>query len=692
MTGAPVNNVPILKVEIDDADFKAFQQTYAQFQKKVDELPGAWAKSDSVVASLQKRFEEMRNSADKQERAGGRAAGHAHSAGESAGTLTLSWADMYVTVRRVGTNVTGATRDLVKWERLTAVFSGLLGAGGLYGINKLAANVAARRMTAGGVGLTTGQSDAFRINYGRLGDTGRILQGIAEVSRDNKDQQPFASLGVDSRGKNPADLFIEVMGKIDKILDVTPLTRLGSTMRPYHLERLGMDENFLQLRKEMKPEERAELDAHYRRDEKDMAVPPEVVEAWTRFNTHIDGVKRQIWTVVDANLVNITPGLELVAGSLVDLLRVISEQKDGHTGTLLDEANGALLKFAKALDSDEGQKKLKNFMKKIEMSQKDFDRINQWLASHTTLLRYLAAAGAGAVAGSKIPVIGPLIGARGGAVLGVLGLAASDATDPLNPQQTSEERTRNAARVARARALNPSGSPSLTSGSPSEDRQSRARPTDAAPAGAHDTSFLTPRSRQELAGVNKELANSLLEASDESGIRFQVKEGRRTHAEANANAAKGIGVSNSQHLYGAAADLKMIDPKTGRLTRDRTVYEEFAQTFERVNRAKGNTQRWMGHSRTWSGDIPHFDQGLGYGQTHTPDPYGEGESAPAKAAALPTDAHNAPPARHGVHIMEGVPEGMTRWPQHPNRKPRSAQDVTVIDNTGGASHVEVAAH
>ncbi len=155
--------------------------------------------------------------------------------------------------------------------------------------------------------------------------------------------------------------------------------------------------------------------------------------------------------------------------------------------------------------------------------------------------------------------------------------------------------------------------------------------------------WMGDRSKRELAGVNRELAENLLSASRLSGIHFDVTQGLRTQAEADRNAVSGRGVRDSQHLYGAAADIAMIDPRTGQRTYDRGVYESFAKAFRQVNEQRGTHQRWLGDSAgRWGSDIVHFDQGLGYGQSHKRDPYGVGGPTAADIAAGNSDAYRSP--------------------------------------------------
>ena len=166
------------------------------------------------------------------------------------------------------------------------------------------------------------------------------------------------------------------------------------------------------------------------------------------------------------------------------------------------------------------------------------------------------------------------------------------------------------------------------------------QPVAQAPAGAPD--WMTDRSKRELAGINKELGQDLLAASEKTGIHFQIAQGLRNQAEAERNALTGRGVRNSQHLYGAAADLHMLDAQ-GRETYDRSLYQRFGKAYEEISRQHGGHGRWLGSvGGRWGSDIVHFDEGLGYGQTHKRDPFGVGGPTADDVRQGNEDAYRSP--------------------------------------------------
>ncbi len=190
--------------------------------------------------------------------------------------------------------------------------------------------------------------------------------------------------------------------------------------------------------------------------------------------------------------------------------------------------------------------------------------------------------------------------------------------------------------------------------------------------------WMDDRSRRELAGVNKALAGDLLAASEQTGLHFRVMQGLRTQSEADHNAFTGRGVRNSQHLFGAAADIMLQDAR-GRDVRNRDAYKRFADAYTEHSRTTGGHSRWLGDlSGRWGSDIAHFDQGIGYGQSHLRDPYGS--SGPTKEDI----------AKGNEEIYRSPQNPLMRHPAAPSRKSlldeanKAGLGSTTIKHEGGA--------
>ena len=573
--------------------------------------------------------------------------------------------------RRVGGSLAASTLELARWGRLTAVFSGLIGAGGLYGLNTLAAGVAMRRRDAAGLGISIGEGSAFRTNFGRLGNVDGVLQGFSAAAANPNQRMALASLGVDPHGKDAAQLFAEALPKLKRILEGADRNNLSGVTRSLGLSELGIDDTMARLIRDMQWSEVGDIERNYATDVPALGIPDDAAQAWQDFSAQLTRAGTQIETTIAGSLVNIEPGLEKLSRSFVDLVEHLTRE-GGAVSQWLNDLGGAMQWWSDYFTSQDFADHVTQFLKHAEHIEHVIGRVV--LGSPLSPTQPAAR-----VTGQNAPQADTSVDSG-------TGTHGVDAAPQGDSRGWGERGVRSGGRFDHPDASSPAATlPSRAkSGHPDASSPAATLP-DRAATGSADDSFLDPRSRRELSGVNNDLARALVEASNESGIRFKVLQGRRTQEEANANAASGRGVRNSQHLYGAAADVRMIDPATGQPTQDRAIYEQFADHFRKISEKEGHpNQRWLGAlPGRWGSDIAHFDQGIGYGQSHEADPYGR---------AAPPTKDDVKAANQDIYRSDANP--FTRHHaavplQHPNSRPARSPSVVVNDQTGGASMVEV---
>jgi hypothetical protein len=147
-------NKPILDIEIDDSAFQQFKRQFDAYQAVVKTLPEQWRLAGQEIDRQKSSFERMFEKLEAQGQL---------SAGAIAGQVQfnrlldateLTWGSLAKSGKQFATHIHTSTQQLMRWTKLTAIFSGLLGAGGLYGIDRMAAGVSGRRASAGGLGIT----------------------------------------------------------------------------------------------------------------------------------------------------------------------------------------------------------------------------------------------------------------------------------------------------------------------------------------------------------------------------------------------------------------------------------------------------------------------------------------------------------------------------------------------------------
>jgi hypothetical protein len=177
-------NTEILAVEIDDSAFSEFKRKFDEYEAAVKTMPKHWQQSSGEITAQRPNFEKPIAGVDNLYRAMELATISQSASSRVLEATGLAWTGIWRSGKLFRSDIVHATQSLMHWTKLTAVFSGLLGAGGLFGINRMAASVAGQRTSAAGLGISYGEQASFLTNFGRLGNAEGILQGFSEAETD----------------------------------------------------------------------------------------------------------------------------------------------------------------------------------------------------------------------------------------------------------------------------------------------------------------------------------------------------------------------------------------------------------------------------------------------------------------------------------------------------------------------------
>lgn len=188
-------NKPILSIDIDDKQFKAFLELYAQFEEKVGALPDEWKRAN---AEIQRTSREMRNLSgsatgafDSSAKGARDMTSEIRKASEAqrqfqsfAGTSSQTLGKMAKDAKALGGEVFGIGKNLMHF--------GVLGGGAAFGgaialaraidgsVNKLAG----QNLQARSLGLKIGETQAFDSNFEKFGLSHSDLSNVADAQSD----------------------------------------------------------------------------------------------------------------------------------------------------------------------------------------------------------------------------------------------------------------------------------------------------------------------------------------------------------------------------------------------------------------------------------------------------------------------------------------------------------------------------
>lgn len=241
----------VIDIDINDADFQRFAAAFAKYQEALTGAPAQWdavAQSASVAAAA----------------AAGvgvgiaRASENLHDMTGDSVALTRNterqasaWSTMATSAGRFTSRVIEATRSLLRWGELTGLISGILGGGGLFGIDRLATQAGNQRRSSLGIGTTPGESNAFEVNYSRLVDTSSFLSGVNAAMTDVRKSVGLIGAGItskDTEGKDTAQVGSLLIDQLKKIADQTPNDKLQNVLEARHLDQFINVQDFQRLK------------------------------------------------------------------------------------------------------------------------------------------------------------------------------------------------------------------------------------------------------------------------------------------------------------------------------------------------------------------------------------------------------------------------------------------------------------
>ena len=204
--------VSVLQIDVDDSKFQRFKALFDQYQAALDRIPAGWRNINQATGTTVDQFGKVAAALLAQNQLIHDTNKEAEKQTRAVEATDRAMTSLARSTREVAHNIYTATTSLLKWGTITTAASGLLGLGGLWGIDRLGLIAGGALRSSSGLGVSSGEQQAFEINYGRYVDAGQTLQRVASAKSDLSQQAWFAALGInDVDRKNPAQLAAEAV-------------------------------------------------------------------------------------------------------------------------------------------------------------------------------------------------------------------------------------------------------------------------------------------------------------------------------------------------------------------------------------------------------------------------------------------------------------------------------------------------
>lgn len=392
----------IVDIDVNDDKFVSFMEKFKEYQAALEELPEAWrglahgatdatketAKAKAEGDLLAKAFSEGASAilsinsgldrlTDSLDRANKSQEDFNKKARSSKGFLSDATKD----AKSLAGHIRDATTSLLSWGGIVGLFTGVLGVGGLFGLNRLAATTGSQRFTSLGIGTSIGALDSTAINYQKaLGNPTGTLGAIRDSQMDLSKRWQFQAMGINNPDQDPAKLLPQLIRNARDIF-----VKNGSTLQGANAYGLT---NFFSLDdlnrfKNMSDEEIDAMERRAQKDAKLLQITDQQARQWQDFNVQLDYSGQSIRNTFVRGLGPLTPQLSKLSDALAGAIDTVLQSPE--LGKWIDGLAGGIERFGKYLASPEFTKDVDSFMAGIEKLGALIGKVYDWVVGKTSI-------------------------------------------------------------------------------------------------------------------------------------------------------------------------------------------------------------------------------------------------------------------------------------------------------------------
>lgn len=392
----------IVDIDVNDDKFVAFMEKFKEYQAALEELPEAWrglahgatdatketAKAKAEGDLLAKAFSEGASAilsinsgldrlTDSLDRANKSQEDFNKKTRSSKGFLSDATKD----AKSLAGHIRDATTSLLSWGGIVGLFTGVLGVGGLFGLNRLAATTGSQRFTSLGIGTSIGALDSTAINYQKaLGNPTATLGAIRDSQMDLSKRWQFQAMGINNPDQDPAKLLPQMIRNARDIF-----VRNGSTLQGASAYGLT---NFFSLDdlnrfKNMSDEEIDAMERRAQKDAKLLQITDQQARQWQDFNVQLDYSGQSIRNTFVRGLGPLTPQLSKLSDALAGAIDTVLQSPE--LGKWIDGLASGIERFGNYLASPEFTKDVDSFMAGIEKLGTLIGKVYDWVVGKTDI-------------------------------------------------------------------------------------------------------------------------------------------------------------------------------------------------------------------------------------------------------------------------------------------------------------------
>ncbi|MCM2493313.1 transglycosylase SLT domain-containing protein [Burkholderia glumae] len=349
-------NKPIISIDVNADQFKAFYELFQQFEAKVETMPKEWHEIDAAVRRTSTAAKTLSSTIQ--------------SSTEAQRQFNIMAREGLQTMSKMAKeagNVGKAVFDIGKWLlKFGAIGAGIAGLGGILGtlsLRDLAHSAVTDQRGARGVGLTTGQYKAFGMDFGRFLDPS-ILSNVANAQNSYQGRVWLGMAtglgygGVQGQGADQLAMRLATRAH-DWWVNTPASQRTAENLSASGFTQSGLTLEDMRRLGNTPMSELRSAQAQYGQDQRSLNVGAGATQAWYEFDRQITLAGRTIETSLTNRLVELAP-------SLRSFVTTFAKDVDQLINQILTPANlkGAeefVGDMAKYLGSPEFRQDMKDF-------------------------------------------------------------------------------------------------------------------------------------------------------------------------------------------------------------------------------------------------------------------------------------------------------------------------------------------
>ncbi|WP_447885247.1 lytic transglycosylase domain-containing protein [Serratia fonticola] len=392
----------VVEIDVQDEKFQTFLEKFNEYQKALEGLPEQWRGAAQGIGDSAKQTDKVLGSTEAIARSftDGVAAiasindgldrlnGNLERANKTQSEFNkkTSGAGKFLNkaskdAKELAGHIKNATTSLLSWGAVLGLFSGLAGAGGLWGMSRLAGSASSQRFTAMGLGTTAGGLNSSAVNYQKvLGNPVGTLGAIRDGQLDLSKRWQFKAMGIDNPDQDPAALLPQMIKSARDIF-----TRNGSSQQG--AEAYGLTNYFtLDDLNRFKNMSDAEIDAMTKQAQKDtqrLQVTDQQLKQWQDFNIQLDRSKISIENTFIRGLAPLAPELGKLSDAFSEAVETVL--KSPELGKWIDGLADGIRKFGNYLVSPDFKNDVVSFMTGVERLAQVIGKVIDWITGKTEI-------------------------------------------------------------------------------------------------------------------------------------------------------------------------------------------------------------------------------------------------------------------------------------------------------------------